>query len=444
MTQDLPTGWVETTLGEAGKWTSGGTPSRKKDEYFGGDIPWVLTGDLPDGVVKTVPQTLTEAGIQNSSAKVFPPGTLLVAMYGATIGKLGVLQFGAATNQACAALLPSEHNKGVLPFIFYFLLSERQNLKKIGQGGAQPNISQNILKHYSIPFAPLPEQQRIVSKIEELFSRLDAGEAALRRVQKLLATYRQSVLKAAVTGELTREWREENGPRLEPGAVLLQRILKARREQWQGRGKYQEPKAPNTEGLPALPAGWVWATSDQIISYLGNGLPRKPASYQTDYPILRISAVRPMSVNMSDIRFYEPREGENLDNYWAKQGDLLFTRYNGSGHLVGVCGLHRGQTILHPDKIIKMRTIEIQGLNKEYLEICFNVGESRNFIKRHIKTTAGQQGIAGGELKLTPIPLASAEEQVKIVRGHLVLNHHNDTDLDVFVNRPRSIPIDAR
>ena len=262
--------------------------------------------------------------------------------------------------------------------------------------------------------APLNEQRQIVDKIERLFSDLDKGEENLRTAQRLLSSYRQSVLKAAVTGELTRDWREANKTQLESGEKLLQRILTARREQWQGRGKYAEPIAPDTNNLPPLPDGWVWISPDQISIVFGNGLSKKPAAYETKYPILRISAVRPMAVDTSDIRFYEPDANEKLDNFWVKNGDLLFTRYNGSSHLVGVCGLHRGADVLHPDKIIKSRTVEIDGLSRDYLELCLNVGESRTFIRRNIKTTAGQQGIAGGDLKLTPIPLAPAEEQLKI------------------------------
>ena len=111
-------------------------------------------------------------------------------------------------------------------------------------------------KKFPIPLAPLDEQNRIVEKIETLFARLDKGEEAVRQVKKLLKQYRQSVLKAAVTGDLTADWRAERKGSLESGADLLARILKTRRETWQGRGKYKDPVAPDTTGLPELPEGW--------------------------------------------------------------------------------------------------------------------------------------------------------------------------------------------
>jgi len=305
-------------------------------------------------------------------------------------------------------------------YVFYYVMSPyiQKEIENMQAGSTnQVELGLSVILSKLIPIAPFNEQKRIVDKIERLFSNLDEGEALLKQVQKQLATYRQSVLKAAVTGELTKDWREANKDRLESGEALLQRILKSRRENWQGRGKYQEPVAPDTSKLPKLPMGWVWVSPDQVSLMFGNGLSKKPANHETKYPILRISAVRPMSVNTSDIRFYEPTDNEKLDNFWVEKGDLLFTRYNGSDHLVGVCGLYTANhRVLHPDKIIKLRTIDFDNDScRNYLELCLNAGESRAFIKRNIKTTAGQQGIAGSDLKLTPIPLAAPEEQSEIV-----------------------------
>lgn len=157
-------------------------------------------------------------------------------------------------------------------------------------------------RHYSflarckLPVAPEKEQARIVSKIDELFSRIDEGEHALEWVQKLVERYRQSVLKAAVTGELTRDWREKNKDKLESGEALLARILKTRREAWEKaeldkmrakgitptndkwKQKYQEPVAPDTTDLPELPQGWAWASIDQLsLNHDGKRIPLKAA-----------------------------------------------------------------------------------------------------------------------------------------------------------------------
>lgn len=282
--RELPEGWVGTTLNALGNWTSGGTPSRKVPTYYGGSIPWVKTGDLPDGPININGlETLTETGLENSSAKLLPPGSLLVAMYGATIGKLGLLNVEAACNQACAVLLPSKENRPVLPYIFYYLLSARKALQAAGQGGAQPNISQSLLKGFEIPLPPLNEQKRIVAKIDALTEKSREAREALEEVPVLLDKLRQSILAAAFRGDLTREWRAKN-PDVEPASVLLERIRQERRKKWEEaqlakfkakgklpkddswKKKYVEPQPVDTTDLPDLPEGWCWASLDEIAN----------------------------------------------------------------------------------------------------------------------------------------------------------------------------------
>ena len=167
----LPKGWIWTILGSVGIWQAGGTPSRSNKSYFGGNIPWLKTGDLNDGYISEIPESITEEAVANSSAKINPIGSVLIAMYGATIGKLGILTFPASTNQACCACI--KYFAITQSYLFYFLLSHRAAFIAKGGGGAQPNISKEIIVNTVIPLPPLAEQQRIVAKIEELFSVLD-------------------------------------------------------------------------------------------------------------------------------------------------------------------------------------------------------------------------------------------------------------------------------
>ena len=144
-----PKGWDKIKLGELHKISSGGTPSRKINDYYeNGTIPWVKTGDLKGLYVLKPSESITEEALKNSSAKLFPSDTLLIAMYGATIGACSILNFNAATNQACAALLPSDKVNTL--FEFFFFREFKKELIKMGVGGAQPNISAGLLKNLKI------------------------------------------------------------------------------------------------------------------------------------------------------------------------------------------------------------------------------------------------------------------------------------------------------
>ena len=163
---EIPDTWKWVRLGEIGDWGSGATPSRTNPEYYGGDIPWLKTGDLTDGYIYDVPEYITGLALERTSVRLNPKGSILIAMYGATIGKLGILTKAMTTNQACCACIvfPSIYNL----YLFYFLLANRTTFIKKGEGGAQPNISKEKIVNTLIPLPPLAEQKRIVEKIEEL------------------------------------------------------------------------------------------------------------------------------------------------------------------------------------------------------------------------------------------------------------------------------------
>ena len=173
----LPDSWCWTTLGSIGRWQSGATPSRLQKEYYGGEIPWLKTGDLNDGFIYEIPETITQKALEETSVKLNPTGSVLVAMYGATIGKIGILTFPATTNQACCAC--SDFYGIEQMYLFYFLLSYKDYFIMLGGGGAQPNISKEKIIGTKIPLPPKAEQLRIVAKIEELFAVLDGIKESL-------------------------------------------------------------------------------------------------------------------------------------------------------------------------------------------------------------------------------------------------------------------------
>ena len=169
--EKLPESWCWTTLGKIGKWQSGATPSRLNQDYYNGDIPWLKTGDLTDGFIYNIPETITQKALEETSVKLNPSGSVLIAMYGATIGKIGILTIPSTTNQACCAC--SEFKGIYNMYLFYYLLSHKDKFIMLGGGGAQPNISKEKITETLISLPPISEQKRIVSKIEELFGVLD-------------------------------------------------------------------------------------------------------------------------------------------------------------------------------------------------------------------------------------------------------------------------------
>jgi type I restriction enzyme S subunit len=170
-------GWQKTArLGDLFMTAAGGTPLTTKREYYeGGTIPWLNSGEVRQGVVHSAKTFITELGLRNSNAKIFPKDTVLVALYGATAAQVGILSIEAATNQAVFGIYP---NSSFLPkFIFYFLLSCHQELSDQAVGSAQPNLSGLKVKDLQVPLAPLPEQQRIVGILDEAFGGLATAQA---------------------------------------------------------------------------------------------------------------------------------------------------------------------------------------------------------------------------------------------------------------------------
>ena len=183
------------------------------------------------------------------------------------------------------------------------------------------------------------------------------------------------------------------------------------------KAKYKEPVAANTAALPQLPEGWCWATVEELSQLVRNGCSKKPA-VTGDVQVLRISAVRPMAIDPSDYKWLSGT-AEDYAPDLVQPGDLLFTRYSGTPALVGVSALVRNldQPMVHPDKLIKVRFVDAANLDLAYLELATNTGRSRGFIGGRVRTTAGQTGISGSDIKQVPIPLPPGDEQQRISRA---------------------------
>ncbi|MDG4648021.1 restriction endonuclease subunit S [Roseibacterium sp. SDUM158017] len=275
------------------------------------------------------------------------------------------------------------------------------------------HLSSKTVQDIPLPLPPLPEQRRIVEKIETLFARLDKGEEAVRLVQALLKRYRQSVLKAAVMGELTADWREANRDRLEHCNDLLARILKTRRETWEGRGRYKEPVTLDTSGLPELPEGWVWATVDTLLrAGLSNGrsVPNGPPS---GFPVLRLTALKDGQIDLRERKAGAWSSTEGAP-FAVQFGDVLVSRGNGSKTLVGRGGLVGAvpDAVAFPDTMIRI-PLNLECVEPKWFLQIWNSPFMRAQIESAAKTTAGIHKINQGDISGFKVPVPPISEQRK-------------------------------
>lgn len=311
-------------------------------------------------------------------------------------------------------------------------LRRAARLKMKGSAG-QLRVPEEFLAELQVPLPPAAEQTRIADRIDELFSDLDSGVEALRRVRRKLDRYRAAVLHAAVTGRLSARWREEHAADTEPAADLLARILKARREHWEAetlrkyeakgktppkgwRGRYKEPNAPVTEGLPALPASWVWVAAEQL-GFVQLGRQRSPKNRSAEFPTpyVRAANLTEQGLDLSDVLDMEFRP-EERDVYQLAPGDLLLSEASGSASQVGKPVMWRGELDLccFQNTVIRLRPCEANG---EYLLLYFKHCYT-NHVFSNLARGVGIHHLSAG--KLSPLPIAlppSAEQDVIIAEA---------------------------
>ncbi|MFV8172810.1 restriction endonuclease subunit S [Mycolicibacterium peregrinum] len=359
---DLPNGWARTTLGQVAVWGSGGTPARTNESFYGGTIPWAVIGDLTDGPVTDTAECITVEGLKSSSAKMIDADAVLVAMYGASIGRLGLPTRQMASNQAIAFAIP---HADVLDrkFLFWFLAAVKPDLIGAGKGGAQPNISQTILKDWQIDLPPLVEQHRIVGVLEDHLSRLDAADRIASRSADRLRNLGNRVLM-----QLVESMSYERVP--------VSRLLRA--------------KPANGRSVPTATTG---------------------------FPVLRLTSLRDGEIDLRERKVGE-WTAEDARKYIVQQGDILLSRGNGSRHLVGRAGIVTAMPdpVAYPDTMIRLSP-DMSQVIPEYLVTLWNAPDARRQIEAAARTTAGIYKISQPIVGSIEIPLPGIEAQKEIIEA---------------------------
>ncbi len=290
----------------------------------------------------------------------------------------------------------------------------RTTVASLQSGSTRKRISRKNLAKIQIPLPPLNEQRRIVEKIEELFTKLDAGVRALEETRALLKKYRRSVLKAAVEGELSREWREAHAGEVEPASELLERILRERREKFADK-KYREPASPDTSRLPALPDGWEWARIDSLATIKGGITKDSKRKYEDSrtVPYLRVANVQRGYLDLSELKEIEASTGV-IEQLLLKPRDVLFTE-GGDRDKLGRGWIWNGEIAecIHQNHVFRARLYSAD-VEPKFVSWFGNTFGQVWFMEQG-KQTTNLASINLTKLSAFPVPLPPKEEAKHIV-----------------------------
>lgn len=360
--KSIPDGWEIKKMPDVVKWGSGGTPKATVKEYYeNGTIPWLIIGDLNNGIVTRSESKITELGLKNSSAKMIPAGTLLVAMYG-SIGKLGITGMECCTNQAIAY---AKELRGVTTkYMFYYMAMMKSELISKGKGGTQKNISQTVLNSLDVIVPPIEEQERIVFRIEEMLSQLDDGVETLIKTKEQLKFYRQAALTKAYP-----EIDEHNKRYLREIAEISSGITKGR----------------NLEGYDIV-----------------------------KLPYLRVANVQNGFLDLSEIKEIELKKTE-IERFLLCNNDVLYTEGGDRDKLGrGTVWKEEISNCVHQNHIFKAR-VNKEIANPEYVAFWSMSTHARNYFYEKGKQSVNLASINKTVLSNLEIPILSLNEQEKVV-----------------------------
>lgn len=419
--QTLPNGWEWISIGETGEYINGFAFKPSHREPSG--LPIVRIQNLTDES-----KPLNTTTIEVPSDYKIDTGDMLMS-WSATLDVFVWRRGPALVNQHIFKVVPDVRvmHKNLL---FYWLKQAIQQLQKTEHlhGSTMMHINRGPFMAHRVPLPPAAEQTRIVAKLEELLSDLDAGVAELKAAQKKLAQYRQSLLKAAVEGTLTAEWRTKNTP-TESGVQLLQRILNERRARWEAKQlvkfeeqgnnppkdwqkKYPEPVQPDTTGLPDLPDGWVWASLDmlgEIASGVAKGSKRASDVALREVPYLRVANVQRGYLELTEVKTILATERDIAD-LTLQAGDILFNE-GGDRDKLGRGWVWRDEVAncIHQNHVFRMRPY----LQEVLPELISHHGNTfgKTWFQNAGKQTTNLASINMGMLRMFPVPLGPADEQ---------------------------------
>ena len=368
-------------------------------EYYGGNIPWLKTGDLNDGIITSIPEYITEEGLNNSSAKLNPKGSVLIAMYGATIGKIGILGMPATTNQACCACINYE---GIIQkYLFYFLLSHKEEFIALGGGGAQPNISKDIIVKTLIPIPPIKEQERIVSQIDNLLNILETLDTNKYALETSISQAKSKILDLAIHGKIVPQDASD-----EPASELLKRI---------------NPKAvascdnPHYAEPYRLPHGWTWIelgklAVDSADGPFGSNLKKEHYTTNNEVRIIQLSNIGENGWRDENTKYTTFEHLSEISRSEVKSGDIVIAKMMPAGRAI-LCPNFDLKYVLSSDAV---KFVLPEGICNEYILNSINSSVFREQVYDNVQgVTRVRTSLQ--KLRTYVLPIPPYNEQLRIV-----------------------------
>ena len=414
LNRQLPSGWRWATVGDTGRYING--VAFKPADWGAEGLPIVRI------------QNLTNAAkpLNRTTRKVDPIyriefGDLLVS-WSATLDAFIWDREPGLVNQHIFKVLPDERiiEKRFLFYLLRLAISEMMKSEHL-HGSTMKHINRGPFLAHRVALPPLSEQRRLVAEMEKQLTRVEAGVAALRRIQANLKRYRAGVLKAACEGRLVpteAELARQAGRAgdFESGSALLGRILEERRRGWKGKGKYKEPAEPDTTDLPELPEGWAWASVAQLLRESPcNGLSVKGSDSPPGVRALRLGAMSDVGFDYEQVR-YLPLKRSDVEDLLVADGDFFISRGNGTLALVGRGTLAQAapRETIFPDTMIRLR-LSLVVLGTNWIPRIWASPFIRTQVEARVKTTAGIYKISQPEAANIVVPVPPLAEQIRIV-----------------------------
>lgn len=433
---EVPKGWEWTRMGNIGDWGAGATPSKSNPDYYGGNVLWLRTGELNNSVVYDTEIKVTEKALKECSLRLNQIGDVMIAMYGATIGKVAIVGKELTTNQACCACTPY----GIYNyFLFYFLMESQTDFVKKGEGGAQPNISREKLVSHLMPVPPIQEQYRIVEKIETLLPLIDKYNDAQIQQDKLNSEIedrlRKSILQEAIQGKLVPQIEEEGTAqelleqikteklklvkegKLKKSALASSVIFRGDdNKYWE---KTEDDAVCIDEEIPfEIPSNWAWVRLDDICSFIHRGKSPKYSPIKK-YPVVAQKCNQWVGFSIEKAKFIEPQSITSYNSeYFLQDRDLM---WNSTG--LGTLGrMAIYYTLLNPyelavaDSHVTVIRPYKTYIVSEYLYYYFASNTVQSVIEDKSDGSTKQKELATKTVKSYLVPLPPFAEQLRIVQ----------------------------